>query len=291
MFGVRIIRAARYISRIVDNCPKPLYDTGCTYCGTPEFPKDKGIDFEKNLNQTASQPWKHVLVTLHGFGDFAEMPSKINLVPGSLANEFESSKKSKLSPTHPVLLSNIITNDLRTSFVDASLHEVIVYPEGKLVRFKKEHLLQFIEHYLLPDEKSSVVTYNPFTSDDKEEHVSVKRPDLFEEQDFGKDLVLVCGHTQRDIRCGALGPIIENEFTEVLEREGLAPSVDVGLISHIGGHAYAGNVIYFPADTTLCPVVWYGRVFPEKVQGIVRETVIGKKIIKELYRGDLRQIE
>lgn len=73
-------------------------------------------------------------------------------------------------------------------------------------------------------------------------------------------------------------------------------SARVGLISHIGGHKYAGNVIvYVPPDAVLrgsgaphplagCGV-WYGRVEPRHVEGIVAETVLGGRVIAELFRG------
>lgn len=76
-------------------------------------------------------------------------------------------------------------------------------------------------------------------------------------------LVLICGHGGRDVRCGTLGPILMQEFQEKLQRqnilllndpppaeaievntevEGYSPTARVGLISHIGGHKWAGYV-------------------------------------------------
>ncbi|GAB7353403.1 hypothetical protein MBLNU459_g3876t2 [Dothideomycetes sp. NU459] len=85
-------------------------------------------------------------------------------------------------------------------------------------------------------------------------------------------LVLICGHGGRDQRCGVLGPILQAEFEDKLERqnikvlkdapaadaveadaavEGYKPTARVGTISHIGGHKYAGNVIvYIPPSFT-----------------------------------------
>lgn len=289
-FPIPTIRL-RYLSRLVTNCPKPTYDTGCTFCEVPEFPLDKQINYEKSLNLTASQPWKYVLNILHGVRTFDEMPSKINLVPGSFANEFESLKRERLSPMHPVLVSNIITRDHK-SLNDEEKYHVIIYPEGKSVLFRKEHLPQFFDHYLVPDEVPIENVYNPFKSEElKVVKRSLKNQDLFTEEDVTKDLVLVCGHGQRDVRCGKLGPILEEEFLNVLKYEELDEIVDVGLITHVGGHAYAGNVIYFPKASDLASVTWYGRVFPQNVQGIVKETIIGKRIISELYRGDVATIE
>ena len=96
--------------------------------------------------------------------------------------------------------------------------------------------------------------------------------------------LLICAHKQRDKRCGVTGPILAKQIQqesadrrEAEEREadmqaqqrirdGLPPLTSVPsssllpirtmLISHIGGHKYAGNVIAYPAG------VWYGRVTP-----------------------------
>lgn len=67
--------------------------------------------------------------------------------------------------------------------------------------------------------------------------------------------------------------------------------MNIGCISHVGGHAWAGNVIvYFPSDVAhgLAGMgVWYGRVEPRHVEGIVKETVLGGRVIEELFRGGI----
>lgn len=138
-------------------------------------------------------------------------------------------------------------------------------------------------------------------------------------------VVLICGHGGRDMRCGVLGPVLRGEFERQLPKAGLqvlTRAVDVGdgrergmiagssaeettgtarvgLISHIGGHKFAGNVIlYIPPGTKTrdgkesevagCGI-WYGRVEPRHVEGIVRETVMGGRVIEELFRGGIRR--
>ena len=128
-------------------------------------------------------------------------------------------------------------------------------------------------------------------------------------------MVLICGHGGRDKRCGVMGPLLAAEFKRSLVDAGITVTDDtnssssfmedspysdqnllarVALVSHIGGHKWAGNVIlYFaPAFYTengLSPLagkgIWYGRVEPRHVQGIIQETVRGGKIIRDLYRG------
>jgi hypothetical protein len=143
-------------------------------------------------------------------------------------------------------------------------------------------------------------------------------------QDVNDVLVLICGHGGRDIRCGILGPLLREEFERQLPRDGfqvLKEAVNiggsqqldlleakntssnrtarVGLISHIGGHKYAGNVIlYIPpgaktADGRKSELagcgIWYGRVEPKHIEGIVKETILGGRVIADLFRGGIRQ--
>lgn len=136
-------------------------------------------------------------------------------------------------------------------------------------------------------------------------------------------LVLICGHGGRDQRCGIYGPLLQTEFEEKLpaagvevlsgpieaevpdvaalpgEGSGRLSSARVGLISHIGGHKFAGNVIiYIPPGLKtekgdMHPLagygIWYGRVEPKHVEGIVAETILDGKVITPLFRGGIAQ--
>lgn len=121
--------------------------------------------------------------------------------------------------------------------------------------------------------------------------------------------ILICGHGSRDGRCGALGPLLQTAFQAHVERlvteSGLSlgqagtqfgfPRSKIGMVSHIGGHKWAGNVIlYFPPghrsqsggpSPLAAKGVWYGRVEPKHVEGIVSETLQQGHVIEELLRG------
>jgi len=83
------------------------------------------------------------------------------------------------------------------------------------------------------------------------------------------------------------------------EQDVVGGAARVGFISHIGGHKFAGNVIlYIPpgmkmADGKESPLagcgICYGRVEPKHVEGIVKETLLGGKVIEELFRGGIRK--
>jgi len=120
--------------------------------------------------------------------------------------------------------------------------------------------------------------------------------------------ILICGHSNRDQRCGVMGPLLKMEFEEKLPAEGIevlqkppAPlsksafesfqTARVSLISHIGGHKFAGNVIIHIPPAFGHPLsgmeIWYGRVEPRHVEGIVKETVVNGRIIEGVLRGVL----
>jgi len=151
---------------------------------------------------------------------------------------------------------------------------------------------------------------------------------LYGVKDVEDVIVLICGHGGRDQRCGVYGPLLRGEFEkrlpeqglevltgpvqireedlkELPEREGAAesegqrPTARIGLISHIGGHKFAGNVIiYLPpgmktGDGEPHPLrghgIWYGRVEPRHVEGIVAETIVKGRVVEELFRGGIKQ--
>lgn len=148
---------------------------------------------------------------------------------------------------------------------------------------------------------------------------------LYGVQDVKDVLVLICGHRGRDLRCGITGPILRDEFERCLpskdvvvlkgpveiaqdgqrtalpssDHEESARTARIGLISHIGGHKFAGNVIiYIPPGMKAAGGeshalagcgIWYGRVEPKHVEGIIQETVLGGKVIEDLFRGGIRQ--
>ena len=134
--------------------------------------------------------------------------------------------------------------------------------------------------------------------------------------------ILICSHNSRDRRCGILGPLLHETFEEYITSQlykntkewtsegrikfnlkedktfDIDPAyrgIKVASVSHVGGHVWAGNVIiYIPSNYRLVdgeesPLagkgVWYGRVEPKHVEGIVEETIKKGRVIEELLRG------
>lgn len=144
----------------------------------------------------------------------------------------------------------------------------------------------------------------------------LRQPEYQQQFNVVKELhditILICGHGGRDVRCGVMGPLLQQEFVDQLGNQDIevlstppeasaasrsmrrTHGARIGLISHIGGHNYAGNVIiYFPPSLDDHPLagrgIWYGRVEPKHVEGIVRETIGNGKVISDMFRGGINK--
>jgi (2Fe-2S) ferredoxin len=89
----------------------------------------------------------------------------------------------------------------------------------------------------------------------------------------------VCVHGARDERCGRCGPPLADAVRAALAARGLAQSITVAQTSHVGGHAYAGNVLVYP------PGDWYGLMAPEDAPRLVQAVVADNAILANRWRG------
>lgn len=193
-----------------------------------------------------------------------------------------------------------------------------------LARVSFDSVEALAKGYLLPEQLHSMHDGLSPIHRDRLSRQPVYQRLLHGVRDVEDIFVLICGHGGRDMRCGAMGPALRDEFEAQLPREGVhvlrgpvqaeadesvaaiaggsverpALTARVGLISHIGGHKFAGNVIiYLPPSmkggdgqrhALAGHGVWYGRVEPKHVQGIVQETVMRGNVIADMFRGGIR---
>ena len=101
-------------------------------------------------------------------------------------------------------------------------------------------------------------------------------------------VIMICSHRKRDKRCGVTAAILQKEFKRILRAKDIygdcEGDVEIWLISHIGGHKFAGNVIVHKQEGM---AVWYGRVDPCHCEAIVESTIERGEVLKELYRGSM----
>lgn len=193
-----------------------------------------------------------------------------------------------------------------------------------LPRVSFEAATALVKGYLLPEKLHPMNEGLSPVHKDRLVRRDAYRPLLPGVRDVRDVLVLICGHGGRDMRCGVMGPALRAEFEAQLPRLGVdvlqgpvpaeaAPALPgavdgeavpsttarVGLISHIGGHKFAGNVIvYLPPhlrtkDGQPHPLaghgIWYGRIEPKHVEGIVEETILRGNVIADKFRGAIKR--
>ncbi|KAK3818382.1 MAG: Sucrase/ferredoxin-like-domain-containing protein [Benniella sp.] len=100
--------------------------------------------------------------------------------------------------------------------------------------------------------------------------------------------VMICSHKKRDKRCGVTAPYLKKAFNEILLSKDMygngEDDVEIWMVSHIGGHKFAGNVIVHRREGM---AIWYGRVEPCHARAIVDTTIEKGEVIRELYRGSM----
>ena len=276
--------------------PKISIQKDCEFC-RQHFPPDKQINFDQDLDKSSAIPNKHVMVLTTKHNRMEEFESRIENWEGTLAYEvhklrFKVPMQERTSISSIVLYNN---QQLLNQFdVRNGDQLVFIYPERRIVKFSIAHTAQFLKKYLTNETEKEIEVFNPFVktlANSKKRDTNIKiNGDNFQEWDLEKDLVVICGHAKRDIRCGVLGPLLVDKFNQELATKSIDDGAYVGEITHIGGHAFAGNVLYYPKEcTTSRDFIWYGRVFPEHVDMIVDKTIINKQIIKGLFRGDSKE--
>ncbi|OZJ02142.1 hypothetical protein BZG36_05229, partial [Bifiguratus adelaidae] len=105
--------------------------------------------------------------------------------------------------------------------------------------------------YLYPD---NIVIPNVHPSNAKEFYdaylASVKKPSTtFTTQPIPfRSVILICSHKRRDKRCGVAAPLLRDGFERSLRHRDVPEGDDgvaVEMVSHLGGHKYAGNTIIY----------------------------------------------
>jgi hypothetical protein len=104
--------------------------------------------------------------------------------------------------------------------------------------------------------------------------------------------VFVCAHARRDKRCGVCGPALVDALRAEAASSASAsasappPPVAVYPCSHVGGHAYAGNVLVFDRAAGVPRGNWFGYVTPADVPALLKEYVgAGAPPPARLWRG------
>lgn len=219
----------------IAKCPSPSYDTGCTYCQ----PQDMTL-FETRRDPNNTSPFFEKIVLLDSGTEASSWGSKVELVPGSFANDFAMCRRRVLSPEFPISLLHTDSTPSTETGKSSGLASLTVFPDNlHFPAVPKEHVEDFMQAHLLAS--STGVSQSGIS---------------FESMPAKNSHILICGHAKRDARCGEIGPLLKNEFVKVLsdkqmlakygedQEDDNAATGDkwqVSLCSHVGGHVVSIN--------------------------------------------------
>lgn len=248
------------LTHFIKKCPDPTYDTGCTFCKPPLEIEESLKDPNESIRNTIP-PLNKIIIYLSNIRDNTSWPKKVESF-----DVMRSLSKVGRGNGNMIVLSSLSPRDPSLINKEAGF---LIFPDAKelyinLQTLSSENDNSFKELFKLINENKKLTTNKYF-------NVSQVK----------KITVLICGHEQRDKRCGIMGKLIHDEFINVLKHENLTNNIDLGYVSHVGGHVYAGNVVILKPDGT---VIWYGLVKPQHVQGIVEKSIKDNQIIEQLSR-------
>ncbi|KAI1135112.1 Sucrase/ferredoxin-like-domain-containing protein [Hypoxylon sp. FL0543] len=323
---IPLVTTTRRGLNTVPTCPEPT----CECADPPSLPWGQSIDKNANLNGLIPAYAQQVLICT-GKNDWASRIEEDNSGDNLAADLKELVGRGGVysDPFHNISILNASFPSAISRRPEVQTTSVYLLPSFKYIPFLPrvsfDSVQALVKGYLLPEKLHPMNDGLSPIHKDRLQRKEAYQQLLYGVRDVEDVLVLICGHGQRDKRCGIYGPILQEEFERQLPRSGFdvlhGPAVDesvtapqlsgttsgeesprtarVGQISHIGGHKYAGNVIvYLPPSLKNSagnphPLaghgVWYGRIDPKHVEGVIKETIINGNIIADHFRGAINQ--
>ncbi|KAI1111908.1 Sucrase/ferredoxin-like-domain-containing protein [Nemania sp. NC0429] len=302
----------------VPRCPSPT----CDCADTPAMPEGLAIDYEGNLNGLISGYAEQVLICT-GRGDWPSRIEEDNSGDNLAADLKELVGRGGIysDPFHNVSILNSSFPSSISRRPEIQTTSAYLLPSFKYVpflpRISFDSVQALVKGFLLPEKLHPMNDgLSPIHKDRllRKEAFRHLLPGVCDVDDV---LVLICGHGGRDMRCGVMGPVLQAEFERQLPQAGFevlhgpvldegvsAPALPgtgsevtstarVGLISHIGGHKFAGNIIIYLPPTLKNNAgnphplaghgVWYGRIEPKHVE-VLALTFVASAGTAYLYR-------
>ncbi|KAG2229283.1 Sucrase/ferredoxin-like-domain-containing protein [Thamnidium elegans] len=240
-----------------------------------QFPSYLDLDSESPLLGSMSPYGRHFMISTAQ----SDWPERIEEDYGTLAANLQA-----LLVAQPMSWRTFVTNTSlipqHGTTVSCSL-DVVILPDniivGNVTPDDAQLLYDVFVKMPLPIESVDITKYKNLNIGELGVY-----PNPYE------NMILICSHRKRDKRCGVTAPILAREFDHVLRELDIHDGeggTSVSMVSHIGGHKFAGNVIcYVNKGKT---GIWYGRVKSCHCRAIIEETLVKGKVIKELYRGSM----
>ncbi|KAG0167414.1 hypothetical protein DFQ28_006133 [Apophysomyces sp. BC1034] len=258
--------------------PSDLLLDDCHACTSPcdDHRAYPNLDFDQDSDILGSMlPYgRHFMI---GTAQ-SDWPERIEDDTGTLAANLHAIVKDRPTPWRTFITNTSMVTTYST-LPDAL--DVIVLPDNIIVsNVTPGNAQAFYDAFVAPPLPEQPTHVQEYTTRDLQDMRVHRCP--------YDSMILICSHKRRDKRCSVTAKILAPEFDHVLRERNVSEGeggTAVFMVSHVGGHKFAGNVICYTHQGTRG--IWYGRVKTCHCEVIVEETILRGKVIKELYRGSM----
>jgi leucyl-tRNA synthetase len=226
-----------------DNLRFADLDCECTSCDNSCIPEDvaSSIDYAKPLAGSVKPYHKHILFCT-GSNSHNTWPQSVEKQDESVPQALSARIKEVLPKSERCVLTACTKSSEGCNDPDLKQMDLLVFPDAVRVSdVTTDNISEFVSKFVWTSDDNSDKENSTKDAENKVcDGLSVSNlPE-------GKHYIFICGHVSRDKRCGVLGPMLQVAFRKELKALNLEDQVEVHLCSHVGGHAYAGNVIMYP---------------------------------------------
>ncbi|KAF9429238.1 hypothetical protein BGZ76_001626 [Entomortierella beljakovae] len=292
-FGIseQDINAAPFISvKDCNSCATPCEDED-----HPHYPSYLKINQEKQLLYSVKPYTRHVLISTSQEDWQSHIDDDKNSLAYHLSKAIDEGRRRIKADGGNDPEKVLITNSSRKPEQwEGPGWQVIILPDQIVVdNVTPEQCDDFFDAFLKSPVGSSSIhagdSGQPETCTPIDQHqVHAGETTFIAKRWLPKAAIMICSHKRRDKRCGITAPVLRKEFMRILRSKNIygdgEGDVEIWMISHIGGHKFAGNVIVHKSEGQ---AIWYGRVEPCHSQAIVEATIERGEIIREIYRGSM----
>ncbi|KAI8060510.1 Sucrase/ferredoxin-like-domain-containing protein [Gongronella butleri] len=273
------------LGRFEPCCPDTSVDraaNGFVPCQKHPLPAvlGKKIDMDADMVAQRTSPQRHIVMCVG-----ADAPdwtrSKVEAVPGGAVHvaqalEHEYLKSHRHDPPPPTDNSFLMTIADRAPAKSNTLCDVLVFPD--FVAYTG------VDAETMRDPAQLQPVLASLWRDPAQPLPKTPLQQPLPDDVFA--VILVCTHERRDMRCGKIGPLIVDALRRGVDarRADLPGKVLVYGTSHFGGHKFAGNMIIHQRGLG---GQMYGNVRECHVDGIIDRHIIHRKVIRELWRGQV----
>lgn len=261
------------------------------------LPETSQLDTSLVLPGKVPEYHKHVLLLSKDSKEWRHWPSKLELAheyPHNMVGPLKEGLKSSKDG------SGILVNELALTGYESTDQclKFLVIPDMKIYEVTADKVPDFALFLGNGAQKAEnkLSFYDFLKGSDAVDMAEINAPKTpatdvpqFKGEDFHSDIALVCGHYLRDARCGELAPLLIEKLNSV------KPDLKTGIVSHFGGHKFAGNLIYYQfngmdaaKDNRSGNVdgIWLSKLLPQNLE-FVFQKLDENIILQDFYRGHM----